>query len=125
MRPLHPAVKFVVVASVLVVAFALTTMLSIVVSVNLSVPVQNSNRKLDAWVNRIGNKGYSVYFADFHRTSSSIQAQSIEDFENMLSDHKVTEAHWHWTELAFPFQIIYGRIWFIDGDTTYYLETSW
>lgn len=125
MRPIHPALKFAIVFSVLVFAFILSTMLSIVVSVNLSVPVQNSNRKLDEWVKSLRSKGYNVYFADFRPTTSKIEAESISEFETMLSDHEVTEAYWHWTQLAFPFKIVYGKIWFIDGETTYYLETSW
>jgi hypothetical protein len=100
-------------------------MLAIVVSVNLSVPVQNSNRKLDEWVKILQNKRYNLYYRDFRTASSMIKAESLSQFETMLSDHKVTEAYWHWTQLAFPFQIIYGKIWFIDGETTYYVETSW
>jgi len=125
MRPIHPALKFVIVFSVLVVAFLLTTTLSIVVSVNLSVPVQNSNRKLDDWLIRLRGKGYHIYYGDFHPTTTKIRAESIDNFETMLRDHKVTEAYWHWTQMAFPFQIVYGKIWFIDGETTYYLETFW
>jgi len=125
MRPIHPALKFVIVLSVLVLAFILSTMLSIVVSVNLAVPVQNSNRKLDDWVRDLQGKGYNIYFADFRATTSKIKAETINEFETMLRDHKVTEAYWHWTQLAFPFQIVYGQIWFIDGETTYYIETSW
>lgn len=125
MRPLHPALKFSIVAAILVVAFVLSFMLSIVVSVNLSVPVQNSNRKLDSWVATLQGKGYNVYFADSSSTTSSIKASTITEFENMLKDHNVTEAYWHWTQLAFPFQIIYGQIWFEDEGTTYYLQTTW
>jgi len=125
MRPIHPALKFAIVFSVLVFAFILSTMLAIVVSVNLSVPVQNSNRKLDDWIKSLQNKGYRLYFRDFHSTGSMIKAESITQFETMLRDHEVSEAYWHWTQLAFPYQIVYGKIWFIDGETTYYLETSW
>lgn len=100
-------------------------MLAIVVSVNLSVPIQNSNRKLDEWVKYLRGKGYNVYYSDFRPTSFTIKAESINEFESMLRDNEITEAYWHGTQLAFPFQIIYGRVWFIDGETTYYLETSW
>jgi len=125
MRPIHPALKFAIVFSVLVLAFILSTLLSIVVSVNLAVPVQNSNRKLDDWVNRLQNQGYSLYYTGFNPAKSTIKAETITEFETMLRDHKVAEAYWHWTQLAFPFQIVYGRIWFTDGETTYYIETSW
>jgi hypothetical protein len=125
MRPLHPALKFGIVFSVLVIAFVLSFMLSVVASVNLAVPVQNSNRKLDSWVASLQNKGYNLYFADFHSTTSSIKASTITEFEIMLKDHEVTEAYWHWTQLAFPFQIVYGQIWFADEGTTYYIETLW
>ena len=108
MRPLSPALKFAIVFSVLVVAFILSTTLSIVISVNLAVPVQNSNRKLDDWVRGLETKGYSIYFADFRSTTSKIKAETINEFETMLRDHKATEAYWHWTQLAFPFQIVYG-----------------
>lgn len=109
----------------LVVAFVLSFLLSVVASVNLAVPVQNSNRKLDSWVATLQNKGYSLYFADLRSAASSIKASTIAEFETMLKDHEVTEAYWHWTQLAFPFQIVYGQIWFVDEGTTYYIETSW
>ena len=125
MRPLRPSLKFAIVFVVLVLAFVLSTMLAIVVSVNLSVPVQNSNRQLDEWVTRLQGKGINVLFANFNPAGSAIKVESITEFENLLSDHKVNEAYWHWTQLAFPFQIVYGKIWFKDQDTTYYLETSW
>jgi hypothetical protein len=110
---------------VIVVAFVVSSLLSIVASVNLSVPVQNSNRKLDNWVASLQSKGYSLYFADSRSSTSSIKASTITEFENMLKDHEVTEAYWHWTQLAFPFQTVYGQVWFVDEGTTYYIETSW
>jgi len=125
MRPIHPALKFAIVFSVLVLAFIVSTMLSVVISVNLSVPVQNSNTKLDEWTKSLRGKGYNIYYGDFHPTTAKVKAESINEFETMLRDHKVTEAYWQWTQLAFPFQIVYGKIWFTDGETTYYLETSW
>lgn len=125
MRPLRPSLKFAIVFVVLVLAFVLSTLLAIVVSVNLSVPVQNSNRQLDSWVTRLQGKGINVLFANFNPAGSAIKVESISEFENLLSDHEVNEAYWHWTQLAFPFQIVYGKIWFNDQDTTYYLETSW
>lgn len=125
MRPLRPSLKFAIVFAVLVLAFVVSTMLAIVVSVNLSVPVQNSNRQLDGWVTRLQGRGINVLFADFKSAGSAIRVESISAFESLLSDHKVNEAYWHWTQLAFPFQIMYGKIWFNDQDTTYYLETSW
>jgi hypothetical protein len=125
MRPLRPALQFGIMFLVIVVAFVVSSLLSIVASVNLSVPVQNSNRKLDTWVASLQSKGYSLYFADSRSSTSTIKASTIAEFENMLKDHEVTEAYWRWTQLAFPFQIVYGQIWFTDEGTTYYIETSW
>lgn len=125
MPTIRPALKFGIVFLVLVVAFIVSALLSIVASVNLSVPVQNSNRKLDSWVASLQSKGYNIYFADTRSSTPNIKASTITEFENMLKDHTVTEAYWHWTQLAFPFQIVYGQIWFVDEGTTYYIETSW
>lgn len=125
MRPLRPALQFSIVFLVLVIAVVVSSLLSIVASVNLSVPVQNSNRKLDNWVASLQSKGYSLYFADSRSSTSAIKASTITEFENMLKDHQVTEAYWRWTQLAFPFQIVYGQVWFVDEGTTYYIETSW
>ena len=77
---LHPALKFAIVFSVLAVAFILSTLLSIAVSVNLSVPVQNSNRTLDQWIQSLKSNGYRVYYADFRPTTSMIRAESITKF---------------------------------------------
>ena len=126
MRQINSILKFGIVCTVLTVAFAVSVLLSIFISVNLSVPVQNSNRKLDGWVTTLQGMGYSVYYADyFNPTSSLIKADNINEFTTMLRDHKVTEAHWHWTELGFPTYVVYGKIWFISEENTYYMETSW
>jgi hypothetical protein len=83
----------------------------------------NSNRLLVEWVNRLENEGYSIYYADFRPTSSMMRAETVADFETMLKEHNVTEAHYCWTQLVPPFRLVYGKIWFIDKGTTYYIET--
>lgn len=122
---MKPIFKNVIIVVVLVAAFVTSTLLSIVVSVNLAVPVQNSNTRLDEWVKRLQSKGYSLYFSGFSPKGTAIKVETITEFENSLGEHKAVEAYWHWTQLAFPFQIVYGKIWFIDQEKTYYLETSW
>lgn len=114
MRTIHPALKFAIVFSVLVLGFFGAIIMAIDV---------NSNRLLVEWINRLKNEGYNVYYADFRSTSSMMRAETIADFENMLKEHNVTEAHYCWTQLVPPFRIVYGKIWFIDKGTTYYIET--
>jgi len=67
----------------------------------------------------------SKLLANFNPAESAIRVESITEFENLLSGHEVDGAYWHWTQLAFPFQIVYGKIWFNGQDTTYYLGTTW
>jgi len=117
--------KTAIVVVVLVVAFVVTALVAVVAAVNLSVSVQNSNRKLERWISQLGNKSYRVYYRSFNPTSSTVKAGDLSDFEKMLKDHEVTEAFWEWTKMELPLTIVYGKIWFIDGEVTYYIETTW
>jgi hypothetical protein len=121
---LRPAYKYAIIISVLVVAFVASTLLAIDVAVNLSVPVQNSNSQLDEWVKSLQGK-YSLYYGDFRPSGNLVKIDTISQFENALSDHKMSEAYYEWTQLAFPFTIDFGKIWFVDEGTTYYIPTSW
>ena len=125
MRPIPSIIKNFIIIIVLISAFTTSTLIAVLASVNLSVPVQNSNRDLDDWVKTLQNKGFSLFYSNFNPTGPSIKAESYTAFEKLLHDHQMTEAMWHWTELAFPYNIVYGKIWFVDKGTTYYLETSY
>jgi len=81
-----------------------------------------SNRKLDNWVKHFQGKGYKLYLADFRPANSLMKAKTFTKFETLLSDHKVTEAYWHWTQMVSPSEIVYGKIWFTDKETTYYVD---
>lgn len=120
-----PLYRNILIIIVLAVAFICSTLIAIDVSVNLSVPVQNSNRKLDSWVENLKGNGYHLYYADFKATSNMIQAETLNDFKAMLTNHEISEAYYEWTQLAFLFTIEFGKIWFTDEGTTYYIETSW
>lgn len=122
---LHPTLKFAIVVFVLILAFILSAIFAISVSVNLNVPVQNSNRNLDGWIKRLSGKGYTIHYADFRPARSEIKAETIDEFETMLKEREATEAYWHWSHLTFPVQIVYGKIWFTKGETTYYVEAPW
>lgn len=117
--------KYILVVIVLVVAFVCSTLVAIDISVNLSVPVQNSNRKLDNWIQNLEANGYNLYYADFKGASSLIKAETLDDFRAMLANHEMSEAYYEWTQLAFPFTIEFGKMWFVDEGVTYYLETTW
>lgn len=119
------ALKYAIIIIVLAVAFIMSFLLGVIVSVNLAVPIQNSNRTLDGWVKTLQGRSISLYYAEYNFARYTLKAETITQFETMLSDHEATEAYWHWTELAFPFQIVFGKIWFTDVDTTYYLQTTW
>jgi Na+-transporting NADH:ubiquinone oxidoreductase subunit NqrC len=125
MPQIKPIYKNTLIVIVLFVAFICSTLLAIDISVNLSVPVQNSNRRLDSWVQTLEGNGYDLYYSDFKGTSNMIQAETLNDFKSMLGNHEMSEAYYEWTQLGFPFSIEFGKIWFVDEGTTYYLETTW
>jgi Na+-transporting NADH:ubiquinone oxidoreductase subunit NqrC len=124
-RKLKPIYKNGIIIVILAIAFISSTLLAIDASVNLSVPVQNSNRTLNDWKDTLQAKGYSIYFTDFKASSNMVKIETITQFENALKDHQKQEAYFQWTQLAFPFTIQFGKIWFVDEGTTYYIETYW
>ena len=125
MPQIKPIYKNILIVTVLFVVFVCSTLIAIDVSVNLSVPVQNSNRKLSDWVENLKSGNYNLFYADFKPTSNMIKAETLNDFKAMLTNHEKSEAYYEWTQLGFPFNIEFGKIWFVDEGTTYYLETTW
>jgi len=125
MPQIKPIYKNTLIVIVLFVVFVCSTLIAIDISVNLSVPVQNSNRKLSVWVESLQASKYHLFFADFKPTSNMIKAETLNDFKAMPTNHEKSEAYYEWTQLGFPFSIEFGKIWFVDEGTTYYLETTW
>jgi|YelNatPaOPRAMG01_1025707.scaffolds.fasta_scaffold92030_1 hypothetical protein len=117
---MRPLIKKSMIVLALVVAFLAASLVSIYASVTISREVSHSNIVLYYRIADLNQRGIetrkSVYVE-----GSAISLWDYWDLVNNLETKNIKDVYYQESYYVFPTTIVYAKIWFAEGQTTYVL----